>query len=303
MASSPSIQFLTRKEINIEKWNECIDNAPNGLVYAYSYYLDAMCNNWDAIILNNYEAVMPLPWRKKYGLRYVHQVAFIQRLGIFGNNFFGTIDLIYKEAGKHFSFLHYNISEQVAIPKINLKKKQNFIIDLDNPYQKIKSSFDTDCIRNIKKAEERGCSFTNEISPDNVIHNFRAAYGLKNSNLKDDDYQRFINLLKEAKNRNTVDLSGVKNQDGLVIYSAAIFKDNKRLYYILGAPTDEGRQKRATYFFIDHLIKLNAEKNLLFDFEGSDIPSVEAFYKKFGPQTEFYYELKTRPHLQLLRFF
>ena len=124
MTPSPSIQFFTRKEIDIQKWNECIDNAANGLIYAYSYYLDAVCNNWDAIVINNYEAVMPLPWRKKYGLRYVYQAAFIQRLGIFGNNFLHSIDLVYKKAEKHFSFLHYNISEHVEFPKIHLKEKQ-----------------------------------------------------------------------------------------------------------------------------------------------------------------------------------
>lgn len=302
MLSSASIQYLTRKEINIDKWDNCIANSSNGLIYAYSYYLDAMCTNWDAIVINNYEAVMPLPWRKKYGLRYIYQAAFIQRLGIFGNYVFDTVDSIYKEAGKYFSFIHYNISEQVQLPKIQLKKKQNFIVDLNKPYQDIKSSYDIDCIRNIKKAEERGCCFTNKISTVDLINNYRTAYGLKNKVIQDDDYQRFTNLLEELKKRDALELLGVKNKEGLLIYSAAIFKDTRRLYYILGAPTSEGRQKRATYFFLDHLLQLKAGRVLLFDFEGSDLPNVAAFYRKFGPQTEFYYELKAIRLLQLIRY-
>ncbi|MEI9956106.1 MAG: hypothetical protein WDM90_07350 [Ferruginibacter sp.] len=37
------------------------------LIYAQSFYLDAMAANWDAIVFNDYEAVMPLTWKKEMG--------------------------------------------------------------------------------------------------------------------------------------------------------------------------------------------------------------------------------------------
>ena len=295
MINPSSIQFLSRKEIDIVKWDNCIERASNGLIYAYSYYLDALCTNWDAIVINDYETVVPLPWRKKYVLRYVYQPVFIQRLGIFGNSLADATEVVYKRAWKHFSFVHYNVSEHISFPKIKLKQRKTFLIDLNKSYKQIQLSYTKDCILNIKKAQTRGCYFTNDISEMELLNNYQKAYGFKNKNIKHKDYELFSNLLQEAKKRNAVELLGVKNKDAVVIYSAAIFKDNKRLYYILGAPTDEGRQKRATYSFIDHLLKLNAGKLLYFDFEGSDISNVEAFYKKFGPQTEFYFEVKAIP--------
>ena len=31
---------------------------------------------WDALVLDDYAAVMPLTWRRKYGTRYLYQPAF-----------------------------------------------------------------------------------------------------------------------------------------------------------------------------------------------------------------------------------
>ena len=55
-----NIAYLSNKNIDKQKWDRCIDMASNGLIYAYSFYLDAMSKHWDALILNDYEIVMPL---------------------------------------------------------------------------------------------------------------------------------------------------------------------------------------------------------------------------------------------------
>jgi len=67
MAENGAIQYLTNHEIDKVKWDECINSASNGLIYAYSFYLDHMSKHWDALVLGDYNAVMPLTWNKKYG--------------------------------------------------------------------------------------------------------------------------------------------------------------------------------------------------------------------------------------------
>jgi len=289
-----SIQYLSSKEIDKRLWDNCIDRASNGLIYAYSYYLDIMCTNWDALVLNDYESVMPLPWRKKWGIKYVYQVPFMQRLGVFGSTSPETANLMYSEASKRFPLLNYNISEPVYLPRASLTKRSNFFLPLHSTYDQIKSSYKKECVANIEKAKKRGCIFTGKVNAGNVIDHFKLAYGQRNTDLKKDDYKKLYALLEIAKTKNAVDFFGVENDKNELIYSAAIFKDTRRLYYVLGAPTEEGRKKRATYFFIDHLIKTNANTARLFDFEGSEIPDVAAFYQKFGPKTEYYYELKLK---------
>ena len=67
MTTGNQIKYLQYKEIDKAKWDVCITNAPNGLIYGYSFYLDCMARRWDALVLGDYEAVMPLTWNKKYG--------------------------------------------------------------------------------------------------------------------------------------------------------------------------------------------------------------------------------------------
>ena len=65
MTTGDQIKYLQHKEIDKAKWDACIEQAPNGLIYSYSWYLDAMSKHWDALVLKDYEAVMPLTWNKK----------------------------------------------------------------------------------------------------------------------------------------------------------------------------------------------------------------------------------------------
>ena len=64
------IRYLKREEIDIQKYDECIENSLESLSYAYSWYLDIVADNWDVLVYDNYKAVMPVPWRKKYFVKY-----------------------------------------------------------------------------------------------------------------------------------------------------------------------------------------------------------------------------------------
>ncbi len=86
MSGSMNIQYLTQQQIDKTKWDHCIADAPNGLIYGYSFYLDHMAKHWDALMLNDYEAVMPLTWNKKYGIHYLYQPFLTAQLGVFGKN-------------------------------------------------------------------------------------------------------------------------------------------------------------------------------------------------------------------------
>ena len=86
-----AIQYVPYQHIDKRKWDACIDNAGNGLIYGCSFYLDAMAKHWDALVLGDYEAVMPLTWNKKYGIHYLYQPFFTSSLGLFGKNISGDL--------------------------------------------------------------------------------------------------------------------------------------------------------------------------------------------------------------------
>ena len=78
-----SIRYLTHSEIDSGKWDACISKAFNGMVYAYSWYLDTVCEYWEALVEDDYKSVFPLTWKKKMGIYYLFQPFFAQQLGIF----------------------------------------------------------------------------------------------------------------------------------------------------------------------------------------------------------------------------
>ena len=61
------INYIEHKDIDFKKWDSCVANSLNRLIYGFSWYLDVVCNDWDALVYNDYEAVFPLPKRKKWG--------------------------------------------------------------------------------------------------------------------------------------------------------------------------------------------------------------------------------------------
>ena len=80
------IKHLQHKDIDYARWDECITQSHNQLTYAHSWYLDIVSPNWEALVTENYEYIMPLPVKRKYGIPYLVQPIFVQQLGVFSKH-------------------------------------------------------------------------------------------------------------------------------------------------------------------------------------------------------------------------
>ena len=289
-------QFLHRHQINTALWDACVESADNGLIYFRSWYLDALCPAWSALVWGNYEAVMPLPWKIKWSLKYVYQPPFFQRLGVAGNV---PLTKALRYAQKHFRFIHYNTGTAAPQARFVTRQRLNYILPLAQPYVNMQQGFSQACRHNIRKAQQRGCRLTQVSDAALVIAAYKNAYGRLNTQAKKEDYDRLHHMLTTAADKKHIALYEVRDDAGNELAQAAIAHDNKRLYYLLGAPTAQGRQKRATYFFIDQMLQQHAGENRLFDFEGSDLPNVAAFYQSFGPQAEYYSSVRITPFTRI----
>lgn len=58
------ILFRSHSEIDKEKWDACIRESANGMIYGYSWYLDIVSPGWAGLIEDAYTAVFPLTQRK-----------------------------------------------------------------------------------------------------------------------------------------------------------------------------------------------------------------------------------------------
>ncbi len=134
------IEIVSSFEIDKQKWDDCIKNSSNPLIYATSSYLDQMADNWDAFIADDYRLVMPVPWRKKYRIKYCYSVPFVQQLGVFGKSFTqDEVDVFINTLHKTFSYGDYpfNYSNQIK----TAKPSNNYILLLSSKYETLKQFF------------------------------------------------------------------------------------------------------------------------------------------------------------------
>jgi hypothetical protein len=307
MKESPvHIRYLTREEIDIAKWDQCVKDAANGWLYARSFFLDGICQ-WNALVVGDYEYILPLPIKKKFGFRYIYLPPFTGQLGIIGS---GPVSaalaaLFIRSIPDSIQLADICMNEQnpaIILPKVFSIRRTNYIIPLRENYEVIRKRYSKDAQKNIRKAKDSSLIALPGISLDRIIGLYKAAYGKKNKNLSDADCKRF-NMLGDQCIENGNGFSvGIMNQDNELLAAAFFGMDEKRIYYILGAPGLMGRKYNAVHFLIDEVIKQFAGKELVFDFEGSDIPSVAQFYKKFNPIAMNYDFIRLNRLPWLIRF-
>jgi len=276
-------------EIDSNKWDQCIDSASNGLIYSYSFYLDQMADHWDAIILNDYEAVMPLPWRKKFGIYYLYQPFLTPQLGIIGKTISNELVERFIEAvPKKFRFweINFNGHNFIESTRRPVQKKYNYFLELNKSYEEIKRAFNQNAKRNIARAIRSGCVYKNEESFEEILT--PAIRQFQNySRFSKTDTENFKQLVRKfIINKKAKAVSVYQN--GVLCAGAIFLFSRHTAYYILATTTKPGKETGASHYLIDQFIKFHANKIAILDFAGSDVTSVAFFYECFGAQVYHY---------------
>jgi hypothetical protein len=294
MTTGNQIKYLQHKEIDKAKWDACISQSSNGHIYSYSYYLDAMAKHWDALVLKDYEAVMPLTWNKKYGFYYLYQPAFTASLGVFGKNLTKEIiDDFVRMIPSKFKLVEISLNSGNIIgdPKGFSLLRTNYILHLNNSYEQLHKAYRENHKRNITKAFQLGCSISKDIAIDKIIQLNKEQLQHVDGT-KPEDYPNFKNLYEFLKNREQAKIYAVLDPKNKVLASAVFFFSHNRGYYIMVGNHPDGKTIGASHALIDAFIKDHTDQNLILDFEGSDIRNLAFFYGGFGATEEIYPTLK-----------
>ena len=294
MSSISNIAYLRHSQIDKSKWDNCIETADNGLIYGYSFYLDTMSKNWDALILNDYEAVMPLPWNKKYGITYLYQPFLTAQLGVFGKEISEKIveDFI-KSIPSSFRYIDIalNKGNLSGVPTGFFIHRSNYVLELNFSYEYLYQNFKENIQRNIKKAYQQGCKVQKDIDVEEIIE--LAVLQMKSHGHESkENIDRFRRLYTDLHKRKMTATYGIVSVNNKLLASCVFFFSHNRAFYILVGNHPDGKSSGASHALIDAFIKDNAGKNMLLDFEGSDIPTLAYFYSSFGAEHEIYPALK-----------
>lgn len=280
------INYLRHHEIEKAKWDECIENSVNGLIYGRSWFLDIVCPGWDALVEEDYTAVFPLTHGRKYGICYLYQPYFTQQLGVFSRKHL-TADLVTEFLTAippkfRFAEIHLNSMNRTDPGLFTPKASVNLELDLINTYENLRKNYDQNAKRNLKKALDARVVIDRKTDPDDLITLFKENRGGAEKNLKFRHYAVLRELMFHClKNRKGI-LLGARLPEGNLCASAFLLTDRSRIIFHFAASGKESRETGAMFLLIDSVIRENAGKTITLDFEGSNDPNVARFYKSFG---------------------
>jgi len=285
------LKYLEHKNIDYKKWDHCIENAGNSRVYAMSWHLDRTAGIWDALVWGDYDVVMPLPYRKKWGIKYIYQPLFSQQLGIFPHPPEFILKQFYSALIHHFRYADTQINSknnQVSGP-ITFLPRDNYLLNLSKNYHEIASGFSKNSSRNIKKAHKNSLSFVAGIRIEDYLDFKRNNLP---ANLPDDTFKKLKSIIALGQYKGIGEIYGVYTNENALCAAVYFCRWKERVIYMNAATSLKGKELRGMFFLLDQFIQENAGSNLLLDLEGSTIPGVARFYAGFGAIPETYYQLK-----------
>ena len=285
------IQYLTHNQIDKSKWDAII--AECGNIYAFSWYLDIVHPQWEALVEDDYHSVMPLTGGKKFGINYLYQPYFVQQLGVFSQvpvtpqkteEFLNAIPKKYR-----FAEIRLNEDNIIADGVQGIEYHRNVLLDLNQDYEAIRAHYHQNTKRNLAKAEDNHLQLVTSVIPYHVVALFRDNRGALLNKWGDIEYGVLIHLAKEAQQRNYAFMLGASEKGvGQLICAAIFMKTMDRITFLFSGLTVEGKQRQAMTYLLDQVIQKYATQPMTFDFEGSDDENLARFYLGFGGEEKKY---------------
>lgn len=284
-----NFKHLTRKNLDVAKYDACISQAVNSRIYAYSWYLDAVADNWDVLVYGDYQAVMPLPWRRKYFIHYIYTPAWVQQLGVFylSEISFQILEKFLNKIPKKFIKISLQLNSLNKIDNQYSNTRNNYILSLQTDYQLLYKNYKKNRKQSLVEAKQYNIFIKISEKYGDIIELHQKVIS-KRTNLQTKDYQNFTKLLTNLKVNK--DYFVYECYDKHQLMGGAIFLyNNSRYYYVLSAVTDYGKSKQTMSVILDQFIADHSQENNILDFEGSMISGIAAFFRSFGTQEEHYY--------------
>lgn len=282
------IRFLKSHEIDKERWDACIASSPAAFMYAFSWYLDLVAHEWSGLIRGDYDAVMPLPIRKKLGIAYVFQPPLTQQLGVFSSSLIPTGELhdFLSAIPGHIKYLNYNLNFSNDIQGLTFQviQKTNYELGLVKTYEEIRGGYKGNTRRKIQQANE-SVEIIEKINAMELVN-------LKRKNpdkiMEPAHYTWMHEFCENLISKGIAEIIGAKS-DGKLCAAALFVKYGNRIYYLIPVSDPEGRKQLAMFALIDHMLKKYSGNDLIFDFEGSILPGIARFFAGFGGISYSYY--------------
>ncbi|GGG65055.1 hypothetical protein [Epilithonimonas arachidiradicis] len=274
------IKRLSYQEIDFEKYNQCVENSIQKNFYCDKETLDFLCKNWELLVYNDYEAVMPIPFTKKLVFKVVDMPLFCQQLGVFSKENNTVINQKFLEyLNTNYNVINYQFNHENRFESLTTKK--NYIIPVQEyAFLRRKKYFKgrKSTVKTAQYLEFKEVFISDEIL-EFTCDNFK---GLE----KQSDLDFFIKYLFFLKKSNKLKMFGSYFENQLT--NITILTADSKSFSLLGLINNEAlKEHNGASFLIDRILQENIE-NKSFNFMGGSIRGIEVFFKSFGSELQEY---------------
>jgi hypothetical protein len=296
-------RHLRPAEINRPQWDALIEVAPNGMIYALTWYLDSVAPGWEALVkeeAGRYVAVLPLPVRRKLGIKYLQQPLLTQQLGLFYAPKAPPTSADWQQIGalllRRFRFITryaFNTGNEEALDLGRLGPAfasftgavvTNYHLSLRPPYAELLAGYSPNRRWRLNQARRRGWCLEPSVDIEQIIRLFREnAAGKMHGGVGEEAYRALRAVYAAASRAGLAALWLARPAGGEVGAMILLLRFRQQLIYLFSATNTAGKKAGAISLLLDAVVQAHAGQDLRFDFEAPADRDVVQFYRSFGP--------------------
>jgi hypothetical protein len=317
------VRYLEQNEY--QKWDRFVDNSPQGTLFHKTFWLEASNSPFKLLgcFDKNGELIggVPLPYKKIWGLTAIIRPPLTPYLGVLikAGNDQKYVSKISSEkkviqslaAGivrsAHFAYINFHPTFLDLQPFLwngfSSNVRYTYIADISD-ISRAWERMDATRRNDIRKGMESGFTCDTKGTLDTFI-------GLRKQNLVRRSLSSPVPVRQIERYHKTMVEKGqtkmffVRNAQGEVLASLYMVWDKRRAYYLMGEMNPIAETRSASALAIWEAMQFASRELGLkeFDFEGSNIPQIERFFRKFGGVlTPCYYAIWSKLYLKPLWF-
>jgi hypothetical protein len=288
------ITYIKRKDLEVEKYDACIENSLQSRVYAFSWYLDIVADNWDVLVLDDYKAVMPIPWKKKYFIRYVHPPLWLLELGVFSLDANINFQIFFKTLFRAFRFVESRLNTDMKIDadSVFLEPKEMQVLSLEQGYDAVFNNYRKDRKKDLAKANKLDLTEKWKDSAVNLITLFKNNVGKRTPNIQESDYIILKKLMTICIEKRVGEVLSIYDNENHIVASGFFLKHKKTVTILVSSTDFKNRKNGANTFLIDKAIQEYEKDFDIFNFGGSSMQSIAKYFLSFGGNSLNYQQIK-----------
>lgn len=278
-----NFRIIERSHLDTDRWDQLVCSEKKSTFFSRSWYMDAVAENWCAIVDDAYSCGMALPYASRIGVETLYTPIFVRYMEWFGEApESGVLETLIAARFR-------NVQLAVQSDILSYPKEEYVFQEIGaGTVQETGSQ----AKRMLKKAEKSGLTVDVSDNFERVSAVVHSELNGKFSGIDDQSLKALDRLFLAAKKAGVLQVYEVGNAGGIVC-----LEDDCQCLYLKGTVREEVKEQGGMYLALQTAIDCTLGAGKRFDFGGSRAEGVRRFNQHLGGKdvTYFQYTIDKQP--------